>query len=187
MFLGLEREGIRVDTGHGGTRVVAVGLHLVEVLTGLLLEAVLAVEDKLEGFDGADGTRTRGTFLDEAEGSFGGEQGDTTRLGDGHIAVGQVRVRGVGLEHNIGGTNVGGEVPQFGVRGGSGGDGPHELLDGVVVRKADLLGLTRGHGVNTSVLDLLDQVFVTLLGEAATLLGVQVHVVPQTLKVFRLK
>ena len=47
----------------------------------------------------------------------------------------------------------------------------------MVVRKADLLGGSRVNSVGTSVLDLLDQVFMTLLGEAATLFGVQVDVV----------
>jgi len=47
----------------------------------------------------------------------------------------------------------------------------------VVVRQTDLLGGRRINSVGTSVLALLDQVFVTLLGEAATLLGVQVDVV----------
>jgi len=47
----------------------------------------------------------------------------------------------------------------------------------VVVRKADLLGGSRVNSVGTSVLDLLDQVFMTLLGEAATLFSVQVDVV----------
>ncbi len=54
MLLGLEREGVRVDTGVGATGVVVEGLHLVEVLTRLFLETVLAVEDELEGGEGTD-------------------------------------------------------------------------------------------------------------------------------------
>ena len=182
VLLGLESEGVGVDAGHGATRVVVVRLDLVEVLTGLLLEAVLAVENELEGLDGADSGIRGGTLLDEAEGTLGGEEGNTGRLGEGHEAVGVGGIRGIGVEDNIGVRNVGGEVPKLGTSGGGGGSGPHELLDGVVVREADLLGLTRGNGVNTSVLDLLDQVLVTLLGEAATLLGVEVHVVTPDLE-----
>jgi len=47
----------------------------------------------------------------------------------------------------------------------------------VVVRKAHLLGISRGDGVGTSVLGLLDQVLMSLLGESATLLGVKVDVI----------
>ena len=182
VLLGLESEGVRVDAGHGATRVVVVRLDLVEVLTGLLLEAVLAVENELEGLDGADSGIRGGTLLDEAEGTLGGEEGNTGRLGEGHEAVGVRGIRGIGVEDNIGFRDVGGEVPKLGVGRRGGGGGPNELLDGVVVREADLLGLTRLDGVNTSVLDLLDQVLVTLLGEAATLLGVEVHVVTPDLE-----
>jgi hypothetical protein len=54
--------------------VVLEGLHLVEVLTLLLLEAVLTVEDELEGVDGTGellgpGGTTTGTR--EEEGSTG--------------------------------------------------------------------------------------------------------------------
>ena len=68
MLLGLEREGVRVDTGVGAASVVVVGLHLVEVLTLLLLETVLTVEDELEGVEGTDG------FFGEAGGC-----GETTQ------------------------------------------------------------------------------------------------------------
>jgi hypothetical protein len=182
VLLGLESEGVGVDTGHGATGVVVVRLDLVEVLTGLLLEAVLAVENELEGIDGADGGSRGVTLLDEAERTLGGEEGNTGRLSEGHEAVGVGGIRGIGVEDNIGVRNVGGEVPKLGIGRGGGGGGPHELLDGVVVREADLLGLTRDNGVNTSVLDLLDQVLVTLLGEAATLLSVEVHVVTPDLE-----
>jgi len=54
MFLGLEGERIAVDTGYGCTRVVPVGLDLIEEFAGLFLEAVLAVEDNLEGVNWPD-------------------------------------------------------------------------------------------------------------------------------------
>ena len=66
MLLGLEREGVRVDTGVGGASVVLEGLHLVEVLALLLLETVLAVKNELEGGEGTndllgEGVGSRGT------------------------------------------------------------------------------------------------------------------------------
>ena len=173
VLLGLKRERVRVDTGRGVTGVVVEGLHLVEVLALLLLEAVLAVKHKLEGGQGTDGLLG---VLRRGETS-GVERGTDRRHGD--VAVGlSGRVAGVGLEDNLGTQNVlRGEVPQLGTRGGGVGEAPHKLLDGVVVREADLLGLIGGDGVGTGVLDLLDQVLMTLLGEAATLLSVKVDVV----------
>jgi len=172
VLLGLERERVRVDTGRGVTGVVVEGLHLVEVLTLLLLETVLAVEDELEGVKGADSLL--GVLL---SGDTGGVQRGTNRR-DGHEAVGQIgSVERVGLENDVVVVGRGGEVPQGVLVGGNVGEAPHELLDGVVVGEADLLGTGRGDGVGTGVLHLLDQVLVTLLGEAATLLGVEVHVV----------
>ena len=172
VLLWLERERVRVDTGAGGASVVLVGLDLVEVLTLLLLEAVLAVEDKLEGVEGTrhllseGGVTTTSTDLHH----WG------TREGGGHEGV---RVRDgslVRLEDNVGGNGRGGEVPE-GVLGRGVGEAPDELLDWVVVGEADLLGRGRGDGVGAGVLDLLDEVLVTLLREAATLLGVEVDVV----------
>jgi hypothetical protein len=173
VLLGLEREGVRVHTGVGGAGVVVVRLDLVEVLTGLLLEAVLAVEYELHGVNGTDSLLSelhRTTVsADLKKGSTGSGSGDE-----------RVRRRnrgGVRLEDDLSVVSLGGEVPEtllvIVLR-----EAPYELLDGVVVREADLLGTTRGgNRVNTSVLDLLDQVLVTLLGEAATLLGVKVDVV----------
>ena len=178
VLLGLESEGVRVDAGHGATRVVVVRLDLVEVLTGLLLEAVLAVEYELHGVNGTDSLLSelhRTTVsADLKKGSTGSGSGDE-----------RVRRRnrgGVRLEDDLSVVSLGGEVPEtllvIVLR-----EAPYELLDGVVVREADLLGTTRGgNRVNTSVLDLLDQVLVTLLGEAATLLGVEVHVVTPDLE-----
>jgi hypothetical protein len=172
VLLGLEGEGVGVDTGEGGTSVVVVGLHLVEVLALLLLETVLAVEDELEGREGTSGILGEGlaTTLSAER-----EEGRTDG-GKGHEAVGGSGGRS-GLEDNVGVGGDVGEVPERVLVGGNVGEAPHKLLDGVVVGEADLLGLALGHGVNTSVLDLLDEVLVTLLGEAAALLGVKVDVV----------
>jgi hypothetical protein len=171
VLLRLEREGVRVHTGGGATGVVVVRLDLVEVLALLLLEAVLAVEDKLEGIE------LTGVLLGESlSGELGGVHGGA-EVGDGHEAVG-VKATGslVRLESNLSDKVLRGEVPQGRLRGGV-GEAPHELLDGVVVREAHLLGGGGIDGVGTGVLNLLDEVLVTLLGEAATLLGVKVDVV----------
>ena len=172
MLLGLEREGVRVDTGVGAAGVVVVGLHLVEVLTRLFLETVLAVEDELEGVEGTDG------FFGEDGGGANrtnlNHGGTGLRGGDETVGTFEGALVGIQLDVEIGGR--GGEVPHTVVCLGV-GEAPHQFLDGVVVRQADLLGTTGGNSVGTGVLHLLDQVFVTLLGEAATLFGVQVDVV----------
>ncbi len=173
MLLGLEREGVRVDTGVGAAGVVVVGLHLVEVLTRLFLETVLAVEDELEGVEGTDG------FFGEAGRTANGTNlnhgGTGLRGGDETVRALEGVLVGIQLDVEIGGR--GGEVPHTVVCLGV-GEAPHQFLDGVVVRQADLLGTTvSSDGIGTGVLHLLDQVFMTLLGEPATLFGVQVDVV----------
>ena len=177
VLLGLEREGVRVDARHGATGVMVVRLDLVEVFALLLLETVLAVEDELEGGEGTDG------LLSE---DGGGPILTIQNLGDTDGAGGNETVRRtgvvrserrVGFEPDVEIGGRGGEVPKrvvgLGVR-----EAPYELLNGVVVGEADLLGTTiSGNSVGTSVLDLLDKVLMTLLGESATLLGVKVDVV----------
>ena len=83
----------------------------------------------------------------------------------------------VGFELDVKIGRRGGEVPQGVVCLGV-GEAPHQFLDGVIVREADLLGTTiSGNSVSAGVLNLLNEVLVTLLGESATLLGVKVDVV----------
>ena len=174
MLFGLEREGVRVrvHTGSGAAGVMVVGLDLVEVLALLLLEAILTVKDKLEGLE------LTGLFLGVAGGGGASGVQRGTNRGHGNEAVGQIGgIERVRLENDTGVGGDVGEVPQGVLVGGNVGEAPHKLLDGVVVREADLLGTGRGDGVGAGVLDLLDQVLVTLLGEAATLLGVKVHIV----------
>ena len=170
VLLGLKRERVRVHTGVGGTSVVVERLDLVEVLALLLLETVLTVKHKLEGGEGTD------SLLGEVDGGTGGTNGKhgRTREGGGHEAVGGRDGSHVGLNNNV--LGVLGEVPQR-RRRGSVGKAPHELLDGVVVRETDLLRGGTVNGVGTGVLDLLNEVLVTLLGKAATLLSVKVDVV----------
>jgi len=177
VLLGLEREGVRVDTGVGGASVVLEGLDLVEVLALLLLETVLAVKHKLEGVEGTNGILSEGggTADAETETKHGG-----TISGEGNEGVGGSRGGG-GVKHDI---LVGGRVGEVehGVLGEGVGEAPHKLLNGVVVREADLLGGARVNGVSAGVLDLLDKVLMTLLGESATLLGVKVDVVSPDLE-----
>ena len=172
VLLGLEREGVGVHTGSGAAGVMVVRLDLVEVLTLLLLETVLAVEDELEGVEDTTdllseaGVTTTGTDLEEG----------STRRGGGDEGVGVRDGILVRLEHNVGINGGIGEVPE-GVLARGVGEAPHELLDGVVVGEADLLGAGRGDGIGTSVLDLLDEVLVALLRKSPTLLSVKVDVV----------
>jgi len=135
VLLGLEREGVRVHTGVRGTGVVVKGLHLVEVLTLLSLEAILTVEDELELGQRTDGILSEGgvtTISTEGE-----ERGTVDRGGDhtvGHETL------NIGVENDVRVSGRGGEVPQSVGVGGDVGEAPHKLLDGVVVREADLLG-----------------------------------------------
>lgn len=178
VLLGLEREGVGVDTRVWRARVVLVGLDLVEVLTRLLLEAVLAVEDKLRLSDSADrllselGGATTSAFLKK------GRTDRTWRDED----IGCLNRRGIRLKDNFGIGRLGGEVPKtllIIVLG----EAPHELLHWVVVGEANLLCSTGGGDrVNTSVLNLLDEILVTLLREATALLGVEVEVISPDLE-----
>ena len=170
MLLGLKRERVRVHTRHGGTGVVLEGLDGVEVLAGLLLEAVLTVKHKLEGVDGTGSLLSPGriTLSHDKLGSAGKGGGRDGRQTRRELSA------GVGGDVDVGG----GEVPKVGIGDGTAVGAEDELLDRVVVGEADLLGVAGGrHGIGAGVLNLLDEVLVTLLGEAATLLGVEVDVV----------
>jgi hypothetical protein len=177
VLLWLEREGVRVHTWVWGASVVVEGLDLVEVLTFLFLEAVLAVEDELEGVEGTDHILSEGEVAATGTNLHHGR----THEGGGHEAVGGRDGSLVGGDNDVRGIVAGGEVPKGGGRGGGVGEAPHELLNWVVVGEADLLGLGRIDGVGAGVLDLLDEVLVALLREAATLLGVEVDVVRKDL------
>ena len=183
VLLGLEREGVSVNTGEGATGVVLEGLDLVEILGTLLLEAVLAVENKLELGHGTLSLLSPGLTSRNKSGAVttGHDTRGTgsSRDGEGILLNGSGR-RGAAGERNLRRTGSLTEVPE--AIGTGTGEAPHELLDGVVVGETNLLGggVRRSAGINSvnaSVLHLLNQVFVTLLGEAATLLGVEVDVV----------
>jgi hypothetical protein len=175
VFFWLEREGVRVHTWVWAARVVVVRLDLVEVLTLLGLEAVLAVEDKLEvsewtAFSSVNSSGAIFTNLDEW---------DARREGGWHIAVTRFFNIRVGLEDNVRSRWCAGEVPQRGgnVTGRWVVEAPDKFLNWVVEGQTLVGGGTGSDGVGASVLDLLDEVFVTLLREASALFGVEVDVV----------
>ena len=168
--LGLEGETVRIDTGDGATGVVVVGLDGVEVLTLLGRETILAVKLKLEA-----GKRSVGLFGEVALG--GGSTGSVVTETDN---TGRL----VGLRVGVGESNVGekglvvGHVPKVGDgRSISSFEAPDELLDGVVVVQTNVLGSRGGGSLGTGELNLFNKVFVRLLGEQTTFLGIKVDVV----------
>jgi len=178
MLFWLKRKGVRVDTWAWGARVMLVWLHLVKVLTGLFLESVLTVEDQLEGVNWTDGgSRRSGTvFLPRLSTTVGTDNKKwLTNLSWGNLTFS--RLFWGAIDNNIGGSRVGAEVPQTGARRGAGVNTPDQFLDWVVVGQSNLLGRVRRDRIGASVLHLLDQVFMTLLGESSTLFSVEVDVV----------
>ena len=197
MLLGLQSEGVHVDAGVGGAGVVQEWLVLVEVLAGLLLEAVLTVQHQLEVVqrthlhaDLGGGCNVGAGLLHPAD--VGGQTSGCQTLQSQGVGVQAWAAHVVGQStwgedwagcashvHVAGWTQ--GEVPQAVVSSGHGVlVAPDQLLHWVVEGQTHGLGAWvagGGDGVTTGVLHLLDQVLVTLLGEAATLLSVQVHVV----------
>ena len=166
MFFWLERKGVRVDPWHWGAGVVDEWLNLVKVLTVLLLESVLTVENQLEGRQW-----TNEVFVELRSGVQEQLWGTRRRWGDEHVGGG-IKAEDVRSDSNW----CIGKVPQ--VSTGADVSTPHQFLDWVIVRQSDLLGgRGRGQGVSASVLDLFDQVFMTLLCESSTLFSVEVDVV----------
>ena len=168
MLFWLERKRVRVDPWHWGGGVVDEWLDGVKVLTALFLESVLAVEDQFEGRQW-----TRSFFIE----LHITDQNWRTRgtWGNRHVRVNIRRHQG---RHRNRGVS---KVPQLvGVTSNTGGFSgtPDQFLDWVVVRQSDLLGRTgSSQRVRTSVLNLFDQVFVTLLRKSSTLFSVKVDVV----------
>ena len=166
VFFWLKREGVRVDTWHWGTGVVVEWLDLVEVLTTLFLESVLAVKNQLEAFEWTRSFFVElSTFLQEHWCTRGGWRGKAVGVEDGLVNVrrqSDVSVR---------------EVPQVRVVRPPFIQAPDQFLDWVVVGQSLLVFRTDRDRIRTSVLDLFDQVFVTLLRESSALFSVEVHVV----------
>src|SRR6056300_12298 len=172
----LEREGVRVHTWVWAARVVVVRLDLVEVLTLLGLKAVLTVEDQLEI---SQWTNIFFSELSSGASFTNLDKWDTGHRGGWHKAVtggfgGRVRVN-----DKVGGTWGSSEVPQGSrsVRGRWVVEAPDQFLNWVVVAETLVGSRARSDGIGASVLDLLDEVLVTLLRASATFLGVEVHIV----------
>ena len=176
MLFWLKRKGVRVDPWHWGTRVVDEWLNRVEVFTFLFFESVLTVEDQLEGVKW-----TRRVFIELNRGVqeqlWGTRRGWLDeRVGSGVESVGRTgdsdwSLRKVPSTIQVT-NNIRGKVST-----------PDQFLDWVVVRQSDLLGGTGGRqSISASVLDLFDQVFMTLLRESSTLFGVKVDVVTPNLE-----
>ena len=166
MLFWLERKRVRVDPWHWGAGVVDEWLDLVKVLTILFLESVLTVEDQLEGRQW-----TNKVFIELLSGFQHHLWGTRRGWVDEHVC-GHIESSNIGSDNNW----CTGKVTQGGFRGDC--STPHQFLDWVIVRQSDLLGgSTGGQGVRTSVLDLFDQVFMTLLRESSTLFSVKVDVV----------
>ncbi len=225
MLLGLEREGVHVDTRGRGAAVVLVRLHAVEVAALTLSEAVLSVELELRNLHGvlarALDTGVEDNLREEVVGggredlltevgarveprrtaqrraghdaearevrtrraiAGGGGDGDRRRTADERAAGEDIHDNTLSGEvvrvvERLAAVDLADEVDARGaVRERVALDNPHKLLDGVVEVQLDLVAGGRDR-LSTSVLELLDEVLVGLLGEAATLLRVEVDVV----------
>ena len=167
MLFWLKRKRVRVNTRVWRTRVMLVWLHLVKVLTGLFLESVLTVKDQFERF------HVTSIIFKKRRRTSGGFKEWLTILSSLDNNVGRIAID-VHFSHTI----VLGQVPHslrtFGI---TFGNAPHQFLNWVIVGQSDLLGRTRGNRIGTSVLNLFDQVFVTLLRKSSTLFSVKVDVV----------
>ena len=156
VLLGLEREGVHVDTHGRDVCVVLVRLDQVEVLALALRETVVAVELHLGGHRGV----VAGHTLNAGHGVARLQHGAVEPVG---VVEGLLALPGVD-----GGIIAGHERVAL--------HNPDKLLCGVVEVELDLVG--RGcHGLTACELELLDEVLVGDLGEAAALISVEVDVV----------
>ena len=156
MLLGLEREGVHVDAHRGDVGVVLVRLDQVEVAALALRKPIVAVELDL-------GRHDRVVARHALHARHG-----VARLQDGPVPPVGVVERLLAL------PGVDRAVVARDERVAL--DDPHELLRGVVEVQLDLVR-GRGHRLAARELQLLDQVLVGDLGEAAALIRVQVDVV----------
>jgi len=156
VLLGLEGEGVHVDTNRGDVGVVLVGLDQVEVATLTLVEAIVAVELDL----GRNDRIVTGHALDTRDGVPRLEDGAVPPVG---VVEGLLTLEG--LDDGIIAADEGITL-----------NNPDELLARVVEVELDLVG-GRRDGLRTRELELLDEVLVGDRGEAATLIRVEVDVV----------
>ena len=155
MVLRVEGEGVDVDTNGGDVGVVLEGLDQVEVLALTLRETVVAVQLDLGNNRGV----LAGKTLNSGDG--------VARLKSGAVEPVRVVERLLALV-NIHGAIAGNEGVAL--------DNPDELLARVVEGHLDLV--ERGSDrLVASELELLNEVLMGNLGEAAALLGVEVDVV----------
>ena len=156
MVLGGDGEGVAVDARGGYVGEVLEGLYQVEVITGALLEAIVAVELDESGYYRVN---TGGTLNERVR---------VARVKDGGVPeIGVVeRLLAVVLVDN--GVVAADEIITLYY--------PREELNGVVEVHADLVGGGRD-ALLASELELLDEVLVRALGELATLISVKVDVI----------
>ena len=156
MLLGLEGEGVHVDTDGRHVGVVLEGLHLVKVAPLTHLEPVVTVE--LE--EGSHGGVVAGKTLHASDGVPRLQHGAVPPIG---VVEGLLSLPGV--DHVVIAGHEGIALHN-----------PDELLARVVEVQLELVG-ARGDGLTTSELQGLNEVLVRHLGELATLVRVQVDVV----------
>ena len=156
MLLRLEGKGVDVHADSGDVGVVLVRLDQVEVAALALREPVVAVELNL----GRDDRVLAGEALDARDGVAGLEYGPVPPVGvvERLLALPRANYVVVAADERVA------------------LDDPHELLARVVEVQADLVRAGR-HGLAARELELLDQVLVGDLGEAAALIRVEVDVV----------
>ena len=155
MLLGLERKRVDVDADGGDVGVVLVRLDQVEVAALTLVKAIVAVELDLGRNDGVAARHA----LHACDG--------VARLENRAVEPIRVVERLLALEDIHGGV-AGDERVTL--------DNPDKLLRGVVEVKLDLVR-RGGDRLTARELELLDQVLVRDLGEAAALIRVEVDVV----------
>jgi len=156
VLLGLEGKRVDVDADRGDVRVVLVRLHQVEVVALALREAVVAVELDLRRHDGvvarhALDTRDRVARLEH-------RAIPPVRVVEGLLALPGANDRAVAADIRVA------------------LDDPDKLFRGVVEVELDLVRRARDR-LTARELELLDQVLVRDLGEAAALIRVEVDVV----------
>ena len=156
MLLRLEGKGVDVHADSGDVGVVLVRLDQVEVAALALREPVVAVELNL----GRDDRVLAGEALDARDGVARLEYGPVPPVGvvERLLALPRANYVVVAADERVA------------------LDDPHELLARVVEVQADLVRAGR-HGLAARELELLDQVLVGDLGEAAALIRVEVDVV----------
>ena len=156
VLLGLEGERVHVDADRGDVGVVLVRLHQVEVASLALRETVVSVELDLRRDDRVVARHA----LHAGDGVARLEDGPIPPVGvvERLLSLPGVDDRRVARDERVALDN------------------PDKLLRGVVEVHLDLVGRRR-HGLAARELELLDQVLVRDLGEAAALVRIEVDVV----------